>query len=137
MALRISVVSASKSLYDGQAQMVVAPGRRGELGIMPQHAPLLTTLKPGVLKIVKEDGEEDFLYIAGGVLEVQPDMVSVLADVAERSEDLDEERAQQAREAAEKALVAGGSDQDVAMAQAELAIATAQIEAIRRLRKRR
>ena len=137
MALRISVVSASRSLYDGEAQMVVAPGKRGELGIMPQHAPLLTTLKPGVLKIVKQNGEEDFLYIAGGVLEVQPDMVSVLADVAERSEDLDEERAQQAREAAEKAISSGASDQDLAMAQAELAIATAQIEAIRKLRKRR
>ena len=137
MALRISVVSASKSLYDGEAQMVVAPGKRGELGIMPQHAPLLTTLKPGVLKIVKKDGEEDFLYIAGGVLEVQPDMVSVLADVAERSEDLDEERAQQARDAAEKAISAGGSEKDIAMAQAELAIAAAQIEAIKRLRKRR
>lgn len=136
MSLRISVVSASKSLYDGEAQMVVAPGKRGELGIMPQHAPLLTTLKPGVLKIVKEDGQEDFLYIAGGVLEVQPDMISVLADVAERSEDLDEQRAQQAREAAEKAIAAGSSDQEVAMAQAELALATAQIEAIRKLRKR-
>ncbi len=135
--LRISVVSAEKALYDGEASLIVAPGQRGELGILPQHAPLLTTLKPGILKVVKPDGEEDFIYIAGGVIEIQPDMVTVLADVAERGEDLDEERANQARAEAERALQSGGSDEELAIAQAELARAVAQIELIRQLRRRR
>lgn len=134
--LHISVVSAEKSLYDGTAKLVVAPGVNGELGILPQHAPLLTSLKPGVLKVVRLDDEEDFMYVAGGIIEVQPDSVTVLADVAERGEDIDEQRAEKARKEAEERIRSADTDVDFATAQAELAKAVAQIELIKKLRKR-
>lgn len=134
--IQVEVVSAEKQLYSGEATMVVAPGQMGELGIMPNHAPLLTQIKPGTLKISHADGSEELLYVAGGVLEVQPDKITVLADIAERSEDLDEARAEEARRAAEEKLQAGG-DMDYAQAQAELARAVAQLQAIQKLRKRR
>lgn len=136
--IQVEVVSSEKQLYSGEAAMVIAPGLSGELGIMPQHAPLLTQIKPGVLKINQSDGTEELLYVAGGVLEVQPHKVTVLADVAERSEDLDEKRAEEARRAAEEKMqgsTAGGMD--YAQAQAELARAVAQLQAINQLRKRR
>ena len=118
--------------------MVVAPGVSGELGILPQHAPLLLTrIKPGVLKIFMEDGNQDLFYVSGGVLEVQPEKITVLADVAERGDDLDEERAQQARQAAEEKLASATPDLDYATAQAELARAVAQLQIIQKLRKRR
>lgn len=116
--------------------MVVASGVAGELGILPQHAPLLTQIKPGTLKITLADGNEELLYVSGGVLEVQPNKVTVLADVAQRSEELDEERAQAAMRAAEEAIQSG-ADIDYAKAQAELAQAAAQLQAIRKLRQRR
>lgn len=134
--LRVEVVSAEKALYSGNATMVVAPASQGEIGILPRHTPLLTGLRPGTLKVIKEDGEEEYLFVAGGVLEVQPDKVTVLADVAERSEDLDEARIQEARQAAEKALQAGAQGMDYAKAQAELAHAVAQLELLRKIRKR-
>ena len=136
--IQVEVVSSEKLLYSGEASMVVAPGMMGELGIMPQHVPLLTQIKPGVLKINLPDGGEELLYIAGGVLEVQPDKVTVLADVAERSEDLDEARAEEARQAAEAKLRDGtAGDMDYAQAQAELARAAAQLQAIQQLRRRK
>ncbi len=116
--------------------MVVAPAAMGEVGILPRHAPMLTNLQPGVLKLVMEDGSEDFIYVAGGVLEVQPDKVTVLADVAERGEDLDEQRVESAREAAEQALQSGVTGMDYAKAQAELAQAVAQLELLRKLRRK-
>lgn len=134
--IRVEVVSAERQLYSGEAVMVVAPGVAGELGILPRHVPLLTQIRPGVLKINLADGGEDLLYVAGGVLEVQPDCVTVLADVAERSEDLDEARAEEARRAAEEKLQSSDADMDYAQAQAELARAAAQLQAIRKLRKR-
>ena len=133
-SLRVEVVSAEKALFSGEVEMLVAPGAAGELGILPNHAPLLTNLRPGVLKIVQVGGKEELLYVAGGVLEVQPDQVTVLADVAERGEDLDEVRAEQARAEAERSLQAGATGMDYAKAQAELAQAAAQIELIRKLR---
>ena len=135
--IQIEIVSTEKSLYSGDATMVVAPGVSGELGILPQHAPLLTRIKPGVLKIFMEDGNQDLFYVSGGVLEVQPEKITVLADVAERGDDLDEERAQQARQAAEEKLASATPDLDYATAQAELARAVAQLQIIQKLRKRR
>lgn len=134
--LRVEVVSAEKSLYSGSAAMVVAPGTAGDLGVLPHHTPLLTELRPGALKIVQTDGKEEYLYVAGGVIEVQPDQITVLADVAERGEDLDEQRARKAREAAEKSLQSGVTGTDYARAQAELAQAVAQLELLRKLRQR-
>ena len=135
--LRVSVVSAERSLFQGEARMVVAPGRAGELGILPRHAPLLTTVRAGVLKIVAPDGEEEFIYISGGVLEAQPDGVTVLVDVGERGEDLDEARAEEARKNAEERIKANPKGADYAAAQAELAQAAAQLAAIRKLREKR
>ena len=135
--LRVSVVSAERSLFQGEARMVVAPGRAGELGILPRHAPLLTTVRAGVLKIVAPDGEEEFIYISGGVLEAQPDGVTVLVDVGERGEDLDEARAEEARKNAEERIKASPKGADYAAAQAELAQAAAQLAAIRKLREKR
>lgn len=134
--IAVEVVSAEKALYAGEAEMVIVPGIMGELGILPRHAPLLTQIKPGVLRIKLAGGEEELVYVAGGVLEVQPDKVMVLADVAERGEDLDEERAEAARKAAEEKLQSVDADMDYAQAQAELARAAAQLQAIRRLRGR-
>ena len=134
--IHVEVVSSEKSLYAGEAAMVVAPGEAGELGILPNHAPLLTKIKPGVLKINLPDGEEEFLYVSGGILEIQPDKVTVLADVAERGGGLDESRAEEARRAAEERLRSGVEDMDYAAAQAELAQAVAQLQTIRKLRQK-
>ena len=136
--IQLEIVSAEKSLYSGEVAMVVAPGIAGELGLLPAHAPLLTRIRPGVLKLNMPDGEEEFIYVSGGVLEVQPEKITVLADVAERGEDLDEEEAEKSRkQAEEKMRSAGSSSMDYAAAQAELAQAVAQLQAIRKLRLRR
>ena len=134
--MRVEVVSAEKSLYDGDAVMVVAPGVAGELGILPRHSPLLTAIKPGVLKINLPDGGEELLYVSGGILEVQPEKITILADIAERGEDLDEKRAEESRRAAQSDIASGATGLDYAKAQAELAQAAAQLQAIRRLRKK-
>ena len=118
--------------------MLVAPGVGGELGILPKHTPLLTQIKPGKIKIIQANGDEEFLYVSGGVLEVQPDKVTVLADSAERGEDLDEERAEAARRAAQEKLQSVPKDgMDYARAQAELAQAAAQLQILQKLRKRK
>ena len=135
--IKVQVVSAERELFSGEAAMVVAPATMGEVGILPGHAPLLTSLKPGVLKLVDENKEEEFLYVAGGMIEVQPDKVTVLADVAERGDEIDEERVNSAREAAEKELQSGVTGMDYAKAQAELAQAVAQLELIRKMRRGR
>ena len=117
--------------------MVVAPGASGELGVLPLHAPLLTRIKPGVLKLNLPDGGEEFIYVSGGILEVQPDKITVLADAAERGEDLDEAEAEKARKLAEEKIrSAGTSSMDYAAARAELAQAAAQLQAIRKLRRK-
>lgn len=136
--VQLEIVSAEKSLYSGAVAMVVAPGVSGELGLLPSHAPLLTRIKPGVLKLNMPDGEEEFIYVSGGILEVQPDKITVLADVAERGADLDEAEAEKARKAAEEKIrAAGTASMDYAAARAELAQAAAQLQAIRKLRLRR
>ena len=133
--IKVEVVSAERSLYSGVAEMVVAPAAMGDVGILPRHAPLLTGLRPGILKLVTGEDEE-LMYVAGGIMEVQPDMVTVLADVAERGEDLDEERVEAARKEAEELLAGRDGDVDYAKAQAELAKAVAQLELLRKLRKK-
>ncbi|MHB8249589.1 MAG: F0F1 ATP synthase subunit epsilon [Acidithiobacillus sp.] len=135
MTIDVQVVSTEGSIYDGVADMVIAPGEMGELGILPQHAPLLTRLRPGELRILR-GAETEYLFINGGILEIQPDRVTVLADGAERAVDLDEAKAVVAKERAE-ALLAGHLDEmDYARAQAELLEQIARLRAIQRLRER-
>ena len=134
--VRIDVVSAEAEIFSGLAEFVVAPASMGEVGIYPNHAPLITTIKPGALRIKQPDqAEETLIFISGGMLEVQPGLITVLADTAIRGHDLDEAKALEAKAAAEEAMKNRGSDIDYAAAQAELAEAVAQIAAIEKLRK--
>lgn len=136
MTVHVDVVSAEASIYSGLAEVVVVPGEMGELGIYPRHTALLTRVKPGSVRIkVPDQAEEVLIYVSGGMLEVQPDVVTVLADTAIRGHDLDEARALQAKQAAEEAMKNRTSDIDYAQAQAELAEAIAQLAAIKQLRK--
>lgn len=136
MTLRVDIVSAEKSLYSGEAEVVIAPGQRGELGIYPRHTPLLTTLKPGSVRIkVPNQAEEELVYVSGGILEVQPHVVTILSDTAIRGADLDEAKAVEAMRAAEEAMKDKAATIDYAQAQAELAQAVAQLAAIKKLRK--
>ena len=134
--VHIDVVSAEANIFSGEAEFVVAPASAGEVGIYPNHAPMITTIKPGALRIQLVDAaEEVVIYISGGLLEVQPGMITVLADTAIRGHDLDEAKATAAKEAAIEAMKNRSSDMDYAKAQAELSEAVAQIAAIERLRK--
>ena len=134
--VHIDVVSAEASIFSGEAAFVVAPASAGEVGIYPNHAPMITTIKPGALRIQLADtAEEVVIFISGGMLEVQPGMITVLADTAIRGHDLDEAKANAAKEAALEAMKNRTSDMDYAKAQAELSEAMAQIHAIERLRK--
>lgn len=136
MTLHVDIVSAEKSLYSGTAEVVIAPGQRGELGIYPRHTPLLTTLKPGSVRIkVPNQAEEELIYVSGGILEVQPHVVTILSDSAVRGADLDEAKALEAKRAAEEAMRDKKASIDYAQAQAELAEAVAQLAAIKKLRK--
>ena len=136
--IHVDVVSAEESIYSGEAEFVVLPGVMGELGIYPKHTPLLTQIKPGAVRIkVPGEAEETLVFVQGGFLEVQPNVVTVLADTAIRAHDLDEAKALEARAKAEEALQRKLSAEEIAKAQAELASAAAQIAAIRRLRQRR
>ena len=135
--IHVDVVSAQASIFSGEAKFVALPGEMGELGIYPRHTPLITRIKPGAVRIVRADtGEEEFVFVAGGILEVQPGRVTVLADTAIRGHDLDEARALEARQLAEEAMKAAKTDIDFAKAQGEFATMAAQIAAISRLRKR-
>ena len=134
--VHIDVVSAEASIFSGEAEFVVAPASAGEVGIYPNHAPMITTIKAGALRIKQSnEAEETLIFISGGILEVQPGVITVLADTAVRGHDLDEAKAIAAKEAAEEAMKNRGSDVDYAKAQAELSEALAQIQAIERLRK--
>jgi F-type H+-transporting ATPase subunit epsilon len=135
--IHVDIVSAEGQIFSGDATMVFAPGSQGELGIAPRHAPLLTTLKAGEVRVQEEGEEEHVFYVGGGALEVQPHLVTVLADTAARARDLDEAAAQAAKQRAEDAIRSRGDKMDIAEAQAELARAVAQLRAIERLRKRR
>lgn len=136
--VHIDVVSAEASIFSGEAEFVVAPAGAGEVGIYPNHAPMITNIKPGALRIkLADSNDETVIYISGGILEVQPGMITILSDTAIRGADLDESKALAAKAAAEEAMKNRTSDIDYAMAQAELAEAVAQIQAIERLRKTR
>lgn len=134
--VHIDVVSAEASIFSGEADFVVAPASAGEVGIYPNHAPMITTIKPGALRIKQvNETEETLIFLSGGLLEVQPGMITVLADTAVRGHDLDEAKAIAAKEAAIEAMQNRTSNVDYAQAQAELSEALAQIQAIERLRK--
>jgi F-type H+-transporting ATPase subunit epsilon len=135
--IKVDVVSAEEQIFSGMAKFVALPGEAGELGILPGHTPLITRIRPGAVRIEAENGEEEFVFVAGGILEVQPGAVTVLADTAIRGKDLDEAKAEQSRKLAEEAMQNSGSNIEYATAQAELAYATAQLAAIARLRKLR
>jgi F-type H+-transporting ATPase subunit epsilon len=133
--IHVDVVSAEQAIFSGEAHFVVLPGEVGELGIYPKHTPLITRIKPGAVRIQRADNnEEEFVFIAGGILEVQPDMVTVLADTAIRGRDLDEAKANAALAAAEEARTNAKGDIDFAKATSEVAMLMAQLAAIRKLR---
>jgi F-type H+-transporting ATPase subunit epsilon len=134
---QVDIVSAEQQIFSGEATMVIAPGEAGELGIMPEHVPLLTRIKPGTVRIQQAGGEEEVIYVSGGMMEVQPDRVTVLADTSVRAHDLDEAKAMEAERLAKEALSNRTGVLEIAKAQAELAQAAAQIAAIRKLRKSR
>ncbi len=133
--IRCDIVSAHEEIYSGDAVMIFATGVVGELGISPRHAPLITQLKPGPVRVQQPDGEEVFFFVGGGILEVQPHIVTVLADTAVRADDLDEAAAVRAKEEAERELQDRTGEMEVAEAQAKLAEAIAQLQALERLRK--
>ncbi|CAJ0990720.1 F0F1 ATP synthase subunit epsilon [Pantoea sp. Nvir] len=135
MPYYLDVVSAEEQLFSGLVQKIQVSGSEGELGIFPGHAPLLTTIKPGTIRIVKEYGEEEYIYLSGGVLEVQPDNTTVLADTAIRGTDLDEERVLEAKHKAEKHMNSSHGDVDYAQAAAELAKAIAKLRVIELTKK--
>jgi F-type H+-transporting ATPase subunit epsilon len=136
MTVHVDVVSAEEQLFSGLAEFVVLPGESGELGILPGHMPLLTRIRPGVVRVKAQNQEEELIFVAGGLLEVQPELVTVLADTAIRGADLDEAKALEAKRLAEEALQNREAQVDYAKAQAELMEAIAQISAIQKLRKR-
>ena len=133
----VDIVSAEGEIYSGDASMVFAPAEMGEIGVAPRHAPLLTGLKPGEVRVQTPDGEEFFFYVSGGTIEVQPHLITVLADTALRARDIDEAAALQAKQRAEEALADRDELIDLARAQAELAEAVAQLKTIEKLRKGR
>ena len=135
--IHVDVVSAEESIFSGEARFVSLPGESGELGIYPRHSPLITRIKPGSVRIEKADGSEEFVFVAGGLLEVQPNCVTVLSDTAIRAKDLDEEKASSAKAAAEEAIKNAKSEIDLAKATSELAVMAAQIAALRKYRDKR
>jgi F-type H+-transporting ATPase subunit epsilon len=136
MTVHLDIVSAESRLFSGLVEVITATGKMGELGILPGHTPLLTSLKPGVVRVTKQGGQEEVFYISGGILEVQPDVVTILADTAVRAADLDEAAATEAQQRAEKLLESKGAELEYSKALAELAEASAQLRAIQQLRKK-
>ncbi len=135
--LHVDVVSAEELIFSGEAKFVALPGENGELGIMPRHTPLITRIRAGAVRILRADnGEEEFVFVAGGILEVQPGTVTVLADTAIRGKDLDEAKASEAKKLAEEAMKNAKSDIDLAAATGEFAAMAAQLAAIQKLRKK-
>ncbi|QTD45209.1 F0F1 ATP synthase subunit epsilon [Ottowia testudinis] len=135
--IHVDVVSAEESIFSGEATFVALPGEAGELGIYPRHTPLITRIKPGAVRVMTPSGGEEFIFVAGGILEVQPNVVTVLSDTAIRGKDLDEAKASEARKDAEEALKNAKSEIDMARATSELAILAAQIAALRKYRQKR
>jgi F-type H+-transporting ATPase subunit epsilon len=135
--IRVDIVSAEEQIFSGEAEFVVLPGIMGELGIYPRHTPLFTQIRPGAVRMrVPDQAQEELVFVQGGFLEVQPHHITVLADTAIRAKDLDEKSALEAKRAAEEAMANKTSAEEIATAEAELAMAMAQIEAIRRMRNR-
>lgn len=137
MTVHLDVVSAEESIFSGLVESIQVSGSEGELGLMPGHAPLITAIKPGQIRLVKQFGDEELIYLSGGMLEVQPNGITVLADVAVRGEDLDEEAAKEAKARAEEHINNQGADFDYAEAAKELAKAVAQLKVIHDLSKRK
>lgn len=135
--IQVDVVSAEEAIFSGQAKFVALPGEAGELGVLPGHTPLITRVKPGEVRIELESGANELIFVAGGILEVQPHKVTVLADTAIRGHDLDEAKALEAKRLAEEAMANRNSDIDFAHAQSEFAVAAAQLAAIAKLRRKR
>jgi F-type H+-transporting ATPase subunit epsilon len=135
--MHVDIVSAEQAIFSGEATMVIAPGEAGELGILPEHTPLLTRVKPGAVRLLLAEGPEEVVYVSGGMMEVQPDMVTILADTSVRAHDLDEAKALEAKRLAEEAIANRTGKMEIARAQAELAEAAAQLATIRKLRARK
>ncbi len=135
--IHVDVVSAEESIFSGEAKFVALPGEAGELGIYPRHTPLITRIKAGSVRIEKADGTEEFIFVAGGILEVQPNCVTVMSDTAIRGKDLDEEKANEAKAMAEEALKNSKSEIDMATVQSELIVIAAQIAALRKFRQKK
>ncbi|ARD24403.1 MULTISPECIES: F0F1 ATP synthase subunit epsilon [Shewanella] len=135
MTVKLDIVSAENSMYSGDVTFLEVSGTEGELGIMPNHAPLLTKIKPGMARMIKEDGSEDVLYLSGGILEVQPTSISVLADVAMRADDIDEQAALEAKQRAEASIANAGADFDYEAATIELAKSLAQLRVVETIKK--
>ncbi|UCE88098.1 MAG: F0F1 ATP synthase subunit epsilon [Pseudomonadota bacterium] len=136
MTMHVDIVSAEAEIFSGTAEMLVAPAKMGEVGIYPRHAPMMTPLKPGEVRVVREGGQEETFYVSGGMLEVQAHTVTVLSDTALRAHDIDEAAALEAKQHAEQALKDRTGEMEFAKAQAELAEAVAQLQTIQRLRKK-
>ncbi len=136
MTVHVDIVSAEEEIFSGLARMVFAPGVMGELGIMPRHTPLLTRLKPGEVRLINSEGEEESFYVSGGILEIQPHTITILSDTAHRAKDLDEAAALEAKHRAEQKLQDQSAGFDYAQAQTELAEAMAQLQTIQKMRKK-
>lgn len=135
--IHVDVVSAEESIFSGEARFVALPGEAGELGIYPRHTPLITRIKAGSVRIELADGSEEFIFVAGGLLEVQPNCVTVLSDTAIRGKDLNDEKANAAKALAEEALKNAKGDIDIARAQSELLVMAAQVAALRKFRQKK
>ena len=137
MTMHLDIVSAEKEIFSGRAEVVIAPAIMGEVGIHARHTPMLTPLKPGEIKITKQGGKEEFIYVSGGMMEVQPSVVTILSDTAVRAQDLDEAAAMEAKQKAEEAISNREGDMDIAEAQSKLLEAVAQLRMIENFRKNR
>ncbi len=135
--MQVEIVSAEEDIFSGEAELVIAPAEMGDVGVMPQHTPLITRLRPGEVRLQTQGEEERFYFVSGGILEVQPHVITVLADTAIRAKDLDEAQAREAKQRAEEALADKQSDMDYATAQARLAEAAAQLRMLEDIRRRR
>lgn len=137
MTMHVNIVSAESEIYSGTVIQVFAPAEMGEVGVMPRHAPMLSTLKAGVVRVIPQDGEEQTFFVSGGILEIQPHVVTILSDTALRAADIDEAAAQEAKSRAEAAMKDKASDMDYAKAKSELIEAVAQIETLKKMRKKK
>jgi len=137
MTMHVNIVSAESEIYSGTVTQVFAPAEMGEVGVMPRHAPMLSTLKAGVVRVIPQEGEEQTFFVSGGILEIQPHVVTILSDTALRATDIDEAAALEAKSRAETAMKDKASDMDYAKAKSELIEAVAQIEALKKIRKKK